>query len=94
MTDLQTPPAPAAPIADPKPAARKFAGMAALFSVACLACLLPGLLAGGALAATFGALGADALVFGGLAIAMAVAALAVVLRRRRADADGGDNCGC
>lgn len=72
--------------------AGKIAGLGALFGIACLACLLPGLLAGGALAATFGALGADEVVFGALALALGIAAAAVALRRR--SPSRGDDCGC
>lgn len=73
--------------------AGKIAGLGALFGIACLACLLPGLLAGGALAATFGALGADELVFGALALTLGIAAATVALRRR-SPASRGDDCGC
>ena len=74
---------------------RDIAALAGVLAVGCLACLLPGLLAGGALAATLGALGADELIFGAVAVALAIAAIAVTLvrRSRRADA-GAEGCGC
>jgi hypothetical protein len=54
-----------------------------------------GLLAGGALAATLGALGAGEIIFGALAVALAIAAIAVVLvRRSRKAGSGSDGCGC
>ena len=74
---------------------RETALLAGVFALGCLACLMPGLLAGGALAATFGALGAGEIVVGALAVAMAIAAIAVVLvRRSRRVAAGSDDCGC
>jgi hypothetical protein len=74
---------------------RETALLAGVFALGCLACLLPGLLAGGALAATFGALGADEIIFGALAVALAIAAIAVVLvRRSRKAGSGSDGCGC
>ena len=74
---------------------RETAVLAAAFALGCLACLIPGLLAGGALAATFGALGADEIVFGALAVVLAIAAVAVFLvRRSRRAAATSDGCGC
>jgi hypothetical protein len=71
------------------------AALAGVFAVGCLACLLPGLLAGGALAATVGTLGADELLFGTVAVALAIAAIAVtVVRRSRKATAGSDGCGC
>jgi hypothetical protein len=68
-----------------------FAGLAA--AVACLACLVPGLAAGGAGVLAVGALEPDELVMGGLALLLfAVAAVAWFRRRRQRAA--GDGCGC
>lgn len=73
---------------------RETAMLAGVFALGCLACLVPGLLAGGALAATFGALGADEIVFGASAVALAIAAItAIVVRRSRKAAAGNDGCG-
>jgi len=74
---------------------RDIATLAGVFAVGCLACLLPGLLAGGALAATLGALGAGEIVFGAVGVTLAIAAIAVTLvRRSRRAAAGSDGCDC
>jgi hypothetical protein len=74
---------------------RDVAALAGVFAVGCLACLVPGLLAGGAFAAALGALGADDIAFGALAATLAIAAVVVTLRRRshKAAAEA-DRCGC
>lgn len=67
------------------------AGLAA--AVACLACLVPGLAAGGAGVLAVGALEPDELVMGGLALVLLTIASVSWLRRRQRRA-AGDACGC
>jgi uncharacterized membrane protein YfcA len=74
---------------------RDLATFAGALALGCLACLVPGLLAGGALGASLGALGADEIAVGVLAVVLAIAAIVLVLARRSRKAGAGDDgCGC
>jgi hypothetical protein len=74
---------------------RDIVALAGVLAVGCLACLLPGLLAGGTLAATLSALGADEIIFGAVGVTLAVAAIAVrLVRRSHRAAAGSDRCDC